>query len=250
MNKLAELIETRFPDLGLTVSIARGELTVELPREHLLTLCAHLRDDDEFRFEILIDLCGVDYSQYGKVEWETTQATTDGFSRGVDKNTAPEADWDKPRFAVVYHLLSVVHNQRIRLRTFAEGEPPLMTSVMSIWNVADWYEREAFDMFGILFEGHPDLRRILTDYGFIGHPFRKDFPVSGHVEVLFDEEQKRVVYQPVSIEPRTLVPRVIRHDQYQSQQQAAQHASQALSQGNKARDAADAQSSGQSEGGA
>ncbi|MFA5531111.1 MAG: NADH-quinone oxidoreductase subunit C, partial [Thiohalomonadaceae bacterium] len=153
-----------------------------------LAVCQALRDEDAFQFEQLIDLCGVDYLEYG------------------------EGTWQGPRFGVVYHLLSVSHNQRLRIRTFAEGEMPVVDSVVSIWNGANWFEREAFDLYGIVFEGHPDLRRILTDYGFIGHPFRKDFPLSGHVEMRYDPEKQRVIYEPVTIEPRTLVPRVIRRD--------------------------------------
>ena len=150
--------------------------------------CLALRDKDPFTCEELVDLSGVDYSEYGNGEWQG------------------------PRFAVVYHLLSIKHNHRIRLKVFTDGEPPLVNSVIDIWNSANWYEREAFDLFGIIFEGHPDLRRILTDYGFVGHPFRKDFPLTGNVEMRYDPEKQRVVYQPVSIEPRINQPRVIRDD--------------------------------------
>jgi NADH-quinone oxidoreductase subunit C len=154
---------------------------------------------------------GVDYLQYGRVEWTTLDSTASGFSRGVDRSAEEVAP--AKRFAVVYHLLSVSNNNRVRVRCFCEpGEPPLIDSVCDIWASANWFEREVFDLFGILFQGHPDLRRILTDYGFIGHPFRKDFPLIGNVEVRYDAEKGRVVYEPVSIEPRTLVPRVIRDD--------------------------------------
>lgn len=169
-------------------TVALGELTVEVPKAHLLEVCRVLRDDAEFACDQLIDLCGLDYSAYGN------------------------GSWSGPRYAVAYHLLSVSNNHRIRLKVFTDGEMPLVDSVVSIWSSANWYEREAFDLFGIVFEGHPDLRRILTDYGFVGHPFRKDFPISGNVEMRYDPALGRVVYQPVSIEPRNLVPRVIRHD--------------------------------------
>jgi NADH-quinone oxidoreductase subunit C len=179
-------------------------------------VCAALRDSPEFAFEMLIDVCGVDYLTYGESEWETRSASEVGFSRGVDREViVPDADtkFDPQRFAVVYQLLSISKNHRLRLRVYTGSEnPPVVPSVVEIWSSADWYERETFDLFGILFEGHPDLRRILTDYGFIGHPFRKDFPVSGNVEMHYDEKQGRVVYRPVDIQPRTLVPRTIRDD--------------------------------------
>jgi len=190
-----------------------GELTLELGREDLLEVCLQLRDD--FGFEMLVDLCGVDYLSYGQAEWKTEAATASGFSRGVNRQLGLQSDQQasQRRFAVVYHLLSLSRNMRLRLRTFAtEHEPPMIDSVIDIWPSANWFEREAFDLFGILFVGHPDLRRLLTDYGFIGHPFRKDFPLIGHVEVRYDPEKGRVVYQPVSIESRTLVARVIRED--------------------------------------
>ena len=173
-----------------------------------------LRDDPQFGFEQLIDLCGVDYLDYGRDEWNTLGSTATGFSRGVNRITRDASASRAPgRFAVAYQLLSVANNWRLRLRSFAsEGEPPVIDSVVDVWAGANWYEREAFDLFGILFKDHPDLRRILTDYGFIGHPFRKDFPLIGNVEVKYDPAKGRVVYQPVSIEPRTLVPRVIRED--------------------------------------
>ncbi len=156
----------------------------------------------------------MDYLDYGRADWETSEtATTVGFSRGVEQRELRREDLGISRYVVVYHLLSLGHNQRLRLKTQAPGDPPCVTSVADIWNSADWFEREAFDLYGILFDGHPDLRRILTDYGFIGHPFRKDFPLIGKSEVRYDPEKKRVVYEPVSIEERTLVPRVIRHDE-------------------------------------
>jgi NADH-quinone oxidoreductase subunit C len=186
-QNLSKQVEERFKGL-VSCHVAFGELTIEVPSESLSSICQALRDEEPFDFEELIDLCGVDYSAYG------------------------ENGWDGERFAVVYHLLSIKHNHRIRIRTFARGEMPVVDSVVPVWNGANWFEREAFDLFGIVFEGHPDLRRILTDYGFIGHPFRKDFPVTGNVEMRYDPEKGRVVYEPVTIEPRAQVPSVVRHD--------------------------------------
>jgi NADH-quinone oxidoreductase subunit C len=189
-----------------------AELTLEIAKENLLDTARLLRDDSAFRFEALMDLCGVDYFNYGVSEWRTDKATERGFDRAVDHSgEMQKKKWEKPRFAVVYHLLSYALNQRVRLKVFLD-DPPIINSVIDIWPSANWYEREAFDLYGILFEGHPDLRRILTDYGFIGHPFRKDFPVSGTVEVRYDAKQARVIYEPVLINPRTLVPKVIRED--------------------------------------
>ncbi len=188
------------------------ELAIEVESSQLLEVALILRDEPQLRFEMLMDLAGVDYLDYGRTEWCTEGATTSGFSRGVNRRAPHTLAGDK-RFAVVSQLLSITHNQRLRMRVWCEElEDPVVDSLTGIWASADWYEREAFDLFGILFRGHPDLRRILTDYGFIGNPFRKDFPLSGNVEVRYDPQLKRVVYEPVSIEPRTLVPRVIRHD--------------------------------------
>jgi len=244
-NELAEQLQQRLDGQAVSCKIALEEVTLEIPRESLRAVCRLLRDEPAFAFEQLMDVCGVDYLSYGCSEWQTEQATSEGFSRGVETDmsgvnylaygkaqwnsqdlinlnfaedvTASSVNPDKKlatrgRFAVVYHLLSVSHNHRLRLRVFAGDEPPLVDSVVDIWASANWFEREAFDLYGILFAGHPDLRRILTDYGFIGHPFRKDFPLSGHVEVRYDEQQQRVIYQPVTIEPRILVPRVVRND--------------------------------------
>lgn len=210
VESLLPRLQQQFADALLSTEFALGELTIEVVKSQLLTVCRALRD--EFGFEQLIDLCGVDYSEYGQADWDTQNATRQGFSRGVNKATHQETTWNKPRFAVVYHLLSVQHQQRLRVRVFAEDDLPQVDSVLSVWQSAGWFEREAFDLYGILFDGHPDLRRILTDYGFIGHPFRKDFPLIGEVEMRYDPEKGRVVYQPVTIEPRVLVPRVIRHD--------------------------------------
>ncbi|OQW93324.1 MAG: NADH-quinone oxidoreductase subunit C [Beggiatoa sp. IS2] len=209
-QNLLERLQAKFAEQLLDSKITCKEVTLEIAAIHVLQVCQTLRD--EFGFEQLIDLCGVDYAEYGQADWQTQRATDTGFSRGVSKAAHQDAHKEIPRFAVVYHLLSVQHNQRIRVRAFTDGEPPRIDSVIDIWNCANWFEREAFDLFGILFDGHPDLRRILTDYGFIGHPFRKDFPLTGNVEMRYDPEKKRVIYQPVTIEPRVLVPKVIRHD--------------------------------------
>jgi len=190
---------------------AFGELTLVVPADRLLTVAGILRDHEDLRFEQLVDLCGVDYAAYGQAEWDTQGATTTGFGRGVDRDQALDLE-DPERFAVVCQLLSLTHNRRLRLRVYADGARPMVDSLIPVWFSANWFEREAFDLFGILFRGHPDLRRILTDYGFVGHPFRKDFPVSGHVEMRYDPAQGRVVYEPVSIEPRVLVPKTIRED--------------------------------------
>ena len=213
---LATRIHERFGEQMRRVPSNCGELTYELDKDDLTEVATALRNEASFGFEMLMDVCGVDYLNYGSDEWNTNYATDTGFSRGVQR--APvildEADeFDGKRFAVVYHLLSLQHNFRMRLRVFTgTSNPPMVNSVVDIWNGANWFEREAFDLYGILFDGHPDLRRILTDYGFIGHPFRKDFPLMGNVEVIYDADEGRVVYQPVSIEERTLVPRVIRDD--------------------------------------
>ena len=215
-EKLASSIEERFGDQLRRVPSNCGELTYELDKDDLIEVATALRNEGDFGFEMLMDVCGVDYLHYGSDEWKTNDATDSGFSRGVQREAVilDEADeFDPKRFAVVYHLLSLHHNFRLRLRTFTgTSNPPIVKSVVDIWNGANWFEREVFDLYGVLFEGHPDLRRILTDYGFIGHPFRKDFPLMGNVEVSYDAEKGRVVYKPVSIEPRTLVPRVIRDD--------------------------------------
>jgi NADH-quinone oxidoreductase subunit C len=220
---LAERIEARLGAKVVRLPTSTGELGYAVDSNGLIDCCKLLRDEEPFKFEVLVDLCGLDYLEYGRDEWDTHEATGTGFSRGALRGAdgaaadvgPAEASGYVPsaRFAVVYHLLSMTHNHRLRLKAFCPDDArPIMPSVQGVWSSADWYEREAFDLFGILFRGHPDLRRLLTDYGFIGHPFRKDFPLIGNVEMRYDPEKGRVVYEPVSIEPRTLVPKVIRED--------------------------------------
>ena len=192
--RLADSVQSLLGSKVQSLVQAGKELTLEVDRARIVEACAKLRDHEDTKFEQLCDLCGVDYSQYGLED--------------------PARIWQGPRYAVVYHLLSVSLNHRLRVKTFLDDELPTIQSVIQVWPNSDWFEREAFDLFGIVFEGHPDLRRILTDYGFIGHPFRKDFPLSGYVEMRYDPDKGRVVYEPVTIEPRTLVPRIIREDSF------------------------------------
>jgi NADH-quinone oxidoreductase subunit C len=210
---LASQIDAHLSGRAQRVAALKDEVTYEVEPAQLLSVCRALRDTPELKFEMLMDVAGVDYLHHGRDEWQTQTATRSGFSRGrVARTTAPDPNMPG-RFAVVYHLLSITHNHRMRLRVkCADTQDPQVDSVIDVWACANWFEREAFDLFGIVFRGHPDLRRILTDYGFTGHPFRKDFPLIGNVEVQYDNEKKRVVYQPVSIVPRVLVPKVIRHD--------------------------------------
>ena len=219
-TSLAERLAARFGET-LSVSTVRNETVAELSAADLIAVATALRDEPGFRFGELIDLCGVDYLGYGQTEWETNTAGGDGFSRGVEGQAMGRFDWagrprgnnEPRRFASVVHLLSIENNHRLRLRVFCEVDTlPVVPSLTLVWPGVNWFERETFDLYGIIFDGHPDLRRILTDYGFVGHPFRKDFPLIGNVEVRYDPEQKRVIYQPVSIEPRILVPRTIRDD--------------------------------------
>src|SRR5690349_2798900 len=224
-NSLADRLRAHFGDRVSNIVERLGQTTVEVQGAHWLEVARALRDEPQFRFEQLIDLCGVDYLGYGEDEWATSEeATSEGFSRGVEGAAGPgRFSWStRPRdsqflrrFASVTHLLSLKNNMRLRVRVFApEDALPVVPSVISVWPVADWFEREAFDLYGIIYEGHPDLRRILTDYGFVGHPFRKDFPLSGYVEMRYDPEQKRVVYQPVTIDPREVTPRIVREPNY------------------------------------
>lgn len=215
-NELAESLKQYFGKQIESCVIAYNEVTIEVTSNNLLAVCTALKAESQFDFDILIDLCGVDYSAYGSTEWETEAASCTGFSRAVNSVANTSTSTQTNRFAVVYHLLSLANNHRLRITVAApDNDLPKVPSVIDIWNCANWYEREAFDLFGILFDGHPDLRRLLTDYGFIGHPFRKDFPLIGQVEMRYDPEKKRVVYEPVSITPRVLVPKVIRHDHHQ-----------------------------------
>jgi len=190
-DTLSAALTAALGDRLKSVTTALGEVTVVVAADTLLESLRELRDRPELRFDMLIDLCGVDYRGYG------------------------EGAWEGPRFAAVYHLLSLPHNRRVRVRAFATDDDfPVLASAVGVWPVANWFEREAFDLYGIVFSGHPDLRRLLTDYGFVGHPFRKDFPISGYVEMRYDPEQARVIYQPVTIEPREIIPRVIREENY------------------------------------
>ncbi|WP_149193726.1 NADH-quinone oxidoreductase subunit C [Luteimonas suaedae] len=230
VNVFADRLRARFDGAEVSVSEPRGEVGIVFDAAAWHDGCLALRD--EFGFEQLIDVCGVDYLSYGSDEWDT-DVSSEGFSRGVEGRgpgrfgfgQTPSRQLQQPdgegaiappakRFAAVAQLLSVQHNQRLRVTCFAPDDAlPIVASLTDIWPVADWFERETFDLLGIIFQGHPDLRRILTDYGFIGHPFRKDFPLIGNVEVRYDAEKKRVIYEPVtSVEPRVLVPRVIRDD--------------------------------------
>jgi len=213
IEALAQKIDAQLPGQVRRVPSLAHELAYETDASALLQVCQTLRDAPALMFEMLMDLAGVDYLHYGRDDWQTESATRSGFSRArVARGEQPPAA-AAGRFAVVYNLLSITHNQRVRLSVrIADTEEPVLDSVIGVWAAANWFEREAFDLFGILFRGHPDLRRILTDYGFIGHPFRKDFPLIGNVEVIYDAAKGRVVYQPVSITPRVLVPKVIRHD--------------------------------------
>lgn len=205
-------------DAIVSSKIAFNELTITVAASSFRQVCQRLRD--KFQFEILIDLTAVDYLAYGQAEWDTDTSDAGGFARGLSPSSAsrftyddmPETpEMDEPRFEVVVHLLSLANNQRLRVKCFCEdNHQPSIDSLAPVWNGVNWFEREAFDLFGIVFRDHPDLRRILTDYGFVGHPFRKDFPLVGHVEMRYDPEQKRVVYEPVSIEPRVLTPRIVR----------------------------------------
>ena len=190
-DTLAAALTAALGDKLKSVTVALNEVTAIVPMEGMLDAFREIRDRADLRFEMLIDVCGVDYSAYG------------------------EGAWEGSRFAAVYHLLSLAHNRRLRVRVFASDDDfPVLPSVVDLWPAANWFEREAFDLFGIMFPGHPDLRRILTDYGFVGHPFRKDFPISGYVEMRYDPEEGRVIYQPVTIEPREITPRIIREQNY------------------------------------
>lgn len=204
-NMLGENLKEVFSDKMVSLENKLGELTLVIDAGDMLGVFSQLRDDARFHFEQLIDICGIDYSAYGS-------DVSEGGSYLVDDTVANQF---KERFAAVYHLLSVEHNFRLRVRVFAQDDAmPTLNSVLEVWPSANWFEREAFDLYGIIFLGHPDLRRLLTDYGFVGNPFRKDFPLSGHVEMRYDAEQRRVVYQPVTVEPREITPRIVREEKY------------------------------------
>lgn len=213
MTSLKTVLENHFGDRVKQMSVVCDQLIVEVSPHHLKQVAFELRDHESFKFDVLIDVIGVDYLRYGTSEWETDDATLKGFERGVSRQEPYQViPWNKPRFAVVYNLLSTKFNRRLRLKLFLDEANLLVPSLVDVWSSANWGEREVFDLFGILFDGHPDLRRILTDYGFIGHPFRKDFPLIGQIEVRYDAKLGRVVYEPVEIDPRTLVPKVVRVD--------------------------------------
>ena len=213
LTDLAEKIKLELTIPTLSLSTAYNEITLDCDVSQILLLLTQLKMHECFAFDQLIDLCAVDYLNYGISDWQTDSAVNTGFSRGVERQPLTEPVPANARFAVVYHLLSTRLNHRIRIKVFVEEGHPVVPSINEIWKAANWFEREAYDLYGILFEGHPDLRRILTDYGFIGHPFRKDFPLSGHVEMRYDAHLKKVIYEPVDIEPRILVPKVIRQDE-------------------------------------
>jgi len=223
LNELAEALEQRFATTLSDCRVAFGEVTIVVPSERLVEVCIALRDEAEFGFEQLTDIAGIDYLTYGEDEWSRGDLSESGYSRGVEgaESTGRLYFGDEvrggelahPRFAVAVQLLSYSTNRRLRVRCYApDDDAPIVPTLTDVWPVANWFEREAFDLYGIMFDGHPDLRRILTDYGFVGHPFRKDFPLVGNVEMRYDPEKSRVVYEPVSIAPRVLVPRVIRED--------------------------------------
>lgn len=224
LDDLADELEEAFEDAELeftSLDRFRGELTLTVAADDLLAVANLLHDHKALQFEQCIDVCGVDYAGYGQSEWATSSASASGFGRGCERDGVGEFN-PETRFASVYHLISYKLNHRLRLRVFLDENKPIVDSLIDVWAGVDWFEREAFDLYGIMFKGHPDLRRILTDYGFIGHPFRKDFPLEGHVEMRYDAEKQRVVYEPVNIESRTLVPRVIREDnRYEDGQSAA-----------------------------
>jgi len=211
LESLVSSLKEIFLAKGCEIIEHLSEVTIIVPRDQFRSVIQSLRDLPPFSFEEMIDICGIDYSTYGQEEWQTKGAPNSGYGRGVENISPVDVDAED-RFASVYHLLSIKNNVRLRVRVMLNTSCPEIESVNDLWPAANWFEREAFDLYGILYSGHPDLRRILTDYGFIGHPFRKDFPLEGYVEMRYDEEKKRVIYEPVELETRTLVPRVIRND--------------------------------------
>lgn len=211
-DHLVEQLQAKLTNNIDDLRLEYDEVTLECTTHNFKAIMLELRDRDIFAFDELIDICGVDYLLYGQYDWETNSASENGFSRGVERQQEKACTLDKPRFAVVYHLLSTQNNHRLRVKIFVDEAELIVPSVHDLWKGANWFERETYDLYGILFDGHPDLRRILTDYGFIGHPFRKDFPLSGHVEMRYDAKLQKVIYVPVDIVPRVLVPKVIRND--------------------------------------
>lgn len=208
---LFEKLKSSFSECIENIELSDMPVLEVLP-DRLVQVAKALRDTTEFKFEQCVDVCGVDYLSYGLTEWRTEETTACGFNRATDISREERVlEWNKPRFAVVYHLLSVSHAHRLRLKVFLDPEP-IIPSLIDVWPSVNWYEREAFDLFGIVFDGHPDLRRLLTDYGFKGHPFRKDFPLVGEVEMRYDAAQQRCIYEPVSIRQRVVLPKVIRRD--------------------------------------
>jgi len=212
-STLTELLTTSFPSELISLENELDEITIIINATDIIKVAKSLCQDP-FCFEMLLDVCGVDYLHYGQSEWNSNNASATGFARAVEKHSVCHQDigWEQHRFGVVYHLLSITNNIRLRVKVYLKEEAPIVDSVIDIWNSANWFEREAFDMYGILFQYHPDLRRILTDYGFVGHPFRKDFPLSGHVEVRYDAATQKVIYEPVVIDDRELVPKIYRED--------------------------------------
>lgn len=214
MEALTATVDKLVAEFNLQKHEALGEITIIVPKEILIQVSIRLRDDKDLAFDSLMDVCGVDYLEYGVAEWQAATATHTGFSRAKNKQDKVSTKYNhEQRFAVVYHLLSRPHNHRIRMRVYLPESDLVIPTVNDVWPAANWFEREAFDMFGIVFADHPDLRRILTDYGFTGHPFRKDFPLIGEVEMRYDATKQRCVYEPVSIKPRVVIPKVIRKDQ-------------------------------------
>src|SRR3990167_8697868 len=212
-QQLADQLQERFGHMLNQIDAQKDCVTVQITPANLLEVSHVLRDTEPFKFDQLIDICGVDFSEYGVTEWRTSETSTSGYSRAVEPNeTDHYLKWHKSRFASVVHLFSVANNQRMRIHVYLDSKAPVLPTLTGIWASANWFELEAFDLFGIVYEGHPDLRRILTDYGFVGHPFRKDFPLIGEVELRYDATLQRCVYEPVSIQPRTTVPKVIRDD--------------------------------------
>ena len=212
---LINCLKDKLVGFDIQYSESNDSVTIEVNKTNIVEICKILKSESSLLFNMLIDVCAIDYLAYGDADWKTLDATNTGFSRAVKKTIIPDPDehYDEKRFGIFYQLLSIENNIRLSISTFTGSDnQPTIDSVNGVWNSANWFEREAFDLMGIQFKGHPDLRRILTDYGFIGHPFRKDFPTNGNLEVIYDEDQEKVIYKPVSITTRPGVPRIIRKD--------------------------------------